>query len=79
LGTWGILQKDDENMLGTHWEQGRKTKKITPPTPPPKEKNRAHDDECMMNFGNILGVFGVQNWGRSRGGFEGTKHGKIWG
>jgi len=30
----------------------------------------------MMNFGNILGVFGVQNWGRS-GGFEGTSMAKI--
>jgi hypothetical protein len=31
----------------------------------------------MMNFGNILGVFGVQNWGRSGGVFEGTSMAKF--
>jgi hypothetical protein len=36
LGTWGISLEDDENMLGTHWEQGRKTKKKLPH--PQKEK-----------------------------------------
>jgi hypothetical protein len=54
LGTWGISLEDDDNMLGTHWEQGRKTKKKNSPNPTPKRKKQAHDDnECMMNFGNI--------------------------
>jgi len=53
LGTWGISLSDDENMLGTHWEQGRKTKKNPPQPHPQKKKNRAHDEfwgkywECL--------------------------------
>jgi hypothetical protein len=26
LGTWGTSKEHDDNMLGTHLEQGRKTK-----------------------------------------------------
>jgi len=26
LGTWETSKEHDENMLGAHWEQGRKTK-----------------------------------------------------
>jgi hypothetical protein len=37
LKTWEHF----ENMLGTHWEQGRKTKKNSPhPTPPHPEKEK---------------------------------------
>ncbi len=47
LGTWGISLSDDENMLGTHWEQGRKTKN-NPPNPTPKRKKQGprlvHDE-----------------------------------
>jgi hypothetical protein len=40
--TWGTSREQTANMLPTHWEQGRKTKKITPPnpTPTPKRKKR---------------------------------------
>jgi hypothetical protein len=48
LRAWGISREHDENMLGTHWEQGRKTKNASPPLPP-KGKNRAHH-ECMLRL-----------------------------
>jgi hypothetical protein len=40
LRTWGTSREHDEKMLGTHWDQGRKTKK-TPPAPLQKRKNSA--------------------------------------
>jgi hypothetical protein len=48
LGTWGTSRKHDENMLGTHWEQGRKTKKNSP-HPTHKRKNKVHH-ECMWSL-----------------------------
>jgi hypothetical protein len=35
-------------MMRRYWEEGRKVK-ITPPTPAPKGKNRAHL-ECVLGF-----------------------------
>jgi hypothetical protein len=61
----GASREHDENILGTHWEQGRKTKKITPH--PQKEKNkiknRAHH-ECMLRLpiGCMKFVFPKNCW-----------------
>jgi len=51
LGIWGTSREHDENMLGTHWEQGRSKKKKTLPTPtdPQKGKIKAHH-ECMLGL-----------------------------
>jgi hypothetical protein len=49
----GNIWEHFENMLGTHWEQRKKNKKL--PSPPPhftslsEGKNRAHH-ECMLSL-----------------------------
>jgi len=41
LQTFGTSREHHENMLKTHWEQGRKTKNnSTHPTPPHPQKER---------------------------------------
>jgi hypothetical protein len=43
--TWE-LEEPCENMMRTHWEQGKK-QEITPPTPPPKENIGPHHEHML--------------------------------
>jgi hypothetical protein len=49
LGTWEISKEHDENMLGTHWEQGRKTKNNCTYVAP-KGKKRANHEHMLSLF-----------------------------
>jgi len=50
LGNLGTSKKHDENMLGTHYEQGREKKlKKNCPHLTPKRKNKAHHG-CMLSL-----------------------------
>jgi len=81
LRAWGISREHDENILGTHWEQGRKTKNASPPPTPKVETMEASQNrrfygkmECLSLWPTYIG-----EKGRTLGKTYGTKARCYWG